>query len=69
MSGLEIVLAPFRGWAPRLAIDLISHLSLLTHYNDVVRGVLDMPGLVFFLSLIGLGLYATVKIVDARKAR
>ncbi len=69
MSGLEIVLAPFRGWAPRELIDLISHLSLLTHFSDMMRGVIDLPGLVFFLSLIGFGLFATVAIVDTRKAR
>ena len=69
MSGLEIVLAPFRGWAPRELIDLISRLSLLTHFSDMMRGVIDLPGLVFFLSLMGFGLFATVVIVDTRKAR
>jgi ABC-2 type transport system permease protein len=69
MSGLELVLAFFRGWAPQFVVDLIASLSLLTHFESIMRGVIDAPGLVFFGSLIALGLFATSILVEARKGR
>ena len=69
MSGLEIVLAFFRPWAPRLIVDLIASLSLLTHFQTMSHGVIDLPALVYFASLMTLGLFATALIVGQGRAR
>ena len=69
MSGHEIVLAAFRGWVPASIAEMIARLSLLTHFSAMTRGVIDLPGLIFFVSLMALGLYATGVILDRRKAR
>ena len=53
MSGLELVLSVFQGWAPTLVIDVVQSLSFLTHYDSIVQGVIDLRDLVFFLSVMG----------------
>jgi ABC-2 type transport system permease protein len=43
-------------------------MSFLTHFNGLVRGVIDARDVVFFLSLIGVFLFANTIIVDSKKA-
>jgi ABC-2 type transport system permease protein len=69
MSGLEIVLGFFRSFAPRLLVDLVASLSLLTHFTSMTHGVIDLPALVYFASLMGLGLFVTALIVGTGRAR
>lgn len=42
----------------------IAHLSLLTHYNDLVSGVLDGGGLALFGSYIALGIFLTAQAIE-----
>jgi len=67
MSGLDLVLAVFRGWAPPLVVDIVRSFSFLVHYDAVVRGVIDIRDLVFFLSVMGVFLFANVVVVDLKK--
>ncbi len=69
MSGLEIVLAFFRSWAPHAVLEMVTGLSLLTHFTAITKGVIDLPGLIFFCSLMALGLFATAAVLGARKAQ
>ena len=68
MSGSELVLNSFRGWAPRFLIDAISSLSFLTHFDRIVRGVIPLSSLFFYLSLIAFFLFANAIVVEQRKA-
>ena len=45
--------------------EVLSHLSLLTHYTDFTEGVLDTSGLLLFISYIVLGLFLTAQSIDA----
>ena len=67
MSGLELVLAVFQGWAPSFVVDLVQSLSFLAHYDSVVRGVVDVRDLVFFLSVTGVFLFANTVMVDLKR--
>ena len=67
MSGLEIVIAFFRGWAPDGMVDLVSDMSFLTHFTSITTGVIDLRDIVFFGSLIVLCLFINVLLVDGRK--
>jgi ABC-2 type transport system permease protein len=69
MSGLEIVLAFFRIWAPHAMLQMVSGLSLLTHYASMTKGVIDLAGAIFFVSLMALGLFATAIVLEGKKAR
>jgi ABC-2 type transport system permease protein len=67
MSGLPLVLNLFTGWAPQYVVDLIASFSLLTHFDAVARGVLDMRSIVFFASLILLFLFLNRQVVEVWK--
>ena len=66
-SGLEIVLAFFRGWAPVFFVDVIASMSFLTHFANIAKGVIDLKDLIFFASVIGFALFVYVAIVEFRK--
>ncbi len=68
VSGSPIVLGFVKGWAPEAVIATVSGFSFLTHFNAIVRGVIDLRDLVFFLSVIAFFLYANAIIVDLKKA-
>ena len=67
MSSLELVLGVFKGWAPTLVIDLVQSMSFLVHYDAIVRGVIDIRDLIFYLSIMGIFIFANVVIVDLKK--
>lgn len=67
MSGLELVYSAFQGWAPDMVVDLIQSFSFLVHYDSIVRGMIDIRDLIFFLSVMGLFLFANVVVVDLKR--
>jgi ABC-2 type transport system permease protein len=64
MSGLELVLNLFSGWAPQYVVDLVASFSLLTHFNAIARGVLDLPAIAFFVLLILLFLFLNRQVLE-----
>lgn len=68
-NGSQIILSLFTGWAPAEVIDVISHFSFLTHFQAIIRGVMDARDFIFFLSVIVFFLVATILIIDWNKAR
>jgi ABC-2 type transport system permease protein len=50
-------------WLSQLA----RHISLANHMESFTRGVIDLGAIVFFLSLTGLFLYLTLKVVESRR--
>lgn len=67
MSGLEMVLSVFRGWASYFVVDTVASLSFLTHFDAIVKGVIDLRDVVYLLSAIGVFLFANVVVVDLKK--
>lgn len=68
LSGLDLVLNLFTGWAPDYVIELVAGFSFLTHFNSISSGVLDARAIIFFLSLIVLFLFINREIVEIKKA-
>ncbi|MGH6886750.1 MAG: ABC transporter permease subunit [Geminicoccales bacterium] len=68
MSGLELVLDAFRGWAPAYLVDLVASLSFLTHFGSVTKGVIALPTVVFLVSLMLLCLFVNTQIIEIEKA-
>ena len=68
MSGSEMVLTFFRSWAPDFLTQAVASLSFLNHFDQISKGVIGLPSLVFYLSLIAFFLFANVIIVEQRKA-
>jgi len=68
VSGSPIVLGFIKGWAPEAVLGTVAGFSFLTHFNAIIRGVIDLRDAVFFLSVIAFFLYANTVIVDLKKA-
>jgi ABC-2 type transport system permease protein len=68
VSGSPIVLGFIKGWAPEAVLATVAGFSFLTHFNAIIRGVIDLRDAVFFLSVIAFFLYANAIIVDLKKA-
>jgi ABC-2 type transport system permease protein len=67
VSGSPVV-GFLQGWAPGPVLRTVASFSFLTHFNAIVRGVIDLRDLVFFLSVIGAFLIANGVIVELKKA-
>ncbi len=68
MSGVDLVLSAFRGWAPPWVVDLVASFSLITHFNELVKGVIGAATAVYLTVLVGVCLLVNTLIVDLEKA-
>lgn len=68
MSGYPLVLDVVRGWLPGTVVDAVAGLSVLTHFQSISKGVLNLRDAVYFLAMIAAWLYASAIIVDMKKA-
>lgn len=68
LSGYPAVLEFAQAVLPDFLVEAVQQMSFLTHFNGLVRGVIDARDVVFFLSLIGVFLFANTIIVDSKKA-
>jgi ABC-2 type transport system permease protein len=67
LAGFPLVLDLFRAWAPAPLVDAIASLSFLTHFESIVKGVIDVRDLLYFAMLIGFFLLATGVALQLRK--
>jgi ABC-2 type transport system permease protein len=73
--GLFLVLS---GWPPvtdflarfvsRSVVECVAALSVMTHYEAIQRGIVDTSDLVYFASVIGLGLFGTSIVLKSHRA-
>jgi ABC-2 type transport system permease protein len=49
--------------------EILQYLSILRHYDDFARGVIDTSSIVFYLSLTALGLFLTLRSLDSMRWR
>ena len=68
MSGMDLVLNSFRGWAPQFVVSAIQSLSFLSYFDDFAKGIVSLPALIFYLSLIAFTLFANRIVIDQKKA-
>jgi ABC-2 type transport system permease protein len=67
MSGLPLVLEAVRAVFPDLLVQTVASMSFLSHFETMSKGVITLANVVFFASVIGFWLFATVVIIDAEK--
>jgi len=67
MMGLDLVLAFFQGWAPEAVVAQIARFSLLTSFQSISQGVIDIRDAIFFLTLIGVCLFINTAIIELKK--
>jgi ABC-2 type transport system permease protein len=68
LAGFPLVLDFFRFWAPESLIQTIASFSFLTHFDAIQKGVIDLRDAIYFLTLIGVWLFANMLLLDMRKA-
>jgi ABC-2 type transport system permease protein len=67
LAGFPLALDAVRGVLPQGAVDAVSAVSFLTHYQAITRGVLDARDVVFFVLAIAAWLLATVLVIQIKK--
>ena len=68
LAGFPLALDPLRAVVPQLVVDAVSGLSFLTHFQAITRGVLDLRDVFYFLLTIAAWLFATVLVIEIKKA-
>jgi ABC-2 type transport system permease protein len=48
---------------------ILQYLSIIRHYDDFSRGIIDTTGLVYYVSLAGLGVFLTLRALDSMRWR
>lgn len=56
------------GWAQPWFVQIVSGISVMTHFEGFQKGILDSRDIVFFLTLIGFSLFATAVIIRGHRA-
>ena len=67
-AGTSLVLGIFRDWAPAWVVAGVAAASLYRHFNAMTRGVIELPDLIYFVSVIIAFLAANAILVDLTKA-
>jgi ABC-2 type transport system permease protein len=68
LSGSGVVLDAFKGWLPGFAVDTIASFSFLTHFESMSKGVLALNNVVYFLITMSVWLFASLVIIENKKA-
>ena len=68
ISGLPDVVDFFVSWAPDVMVDAIVGFSFYTHFNSMIKGVIDLRDVLYFAVVIGFWLFANAVVIDLKKA-
>ena len=68
MSGTELVQNTLKTWAPPGLVAAVSSMSVLSHYDQITRGVVGLPSIIFFISIIVFALLGNTIAVEQKKA-
>jgi ABC-2 type transport system permease protein len=68
MAGFPIVLDWVRDWAWPWLVDGLAALAIYSHFESIVKGVLDLRDVLYFALLGGFFLLASTVVLDARKS-
>ena len=67
LAGLPPVMSMLE-WMPQVMVDAIAGFSFWTHFDSLMKGVIDARAIVFFVSLIAFALFTNALILDNKKA-
>ena len=67
MTGVDIVLNFFKVWAPEFLVNTISSMSFLTHFESIIKGVIEIRDFLFYLSVIVFWLFLNIIIIEFKK--
>ncbi|MSR18830.1 MAG: ABC transporter permease [Phycisphaerales bacterium] len=67
LTGFPFLLEFFESWAPPSVLEALSAMSALSHFEAVLRGVVDGRDALYFVSVIAVFLMINVVIIDWRR--
>ena len=67
VSGLPMVLDAFSGWAPDVLVLAIANLSMLSHFDNMQKGVLALNDIFYFAAVISLWLWVNRVVVESKR--
>jgi len=68
VSGMPVVMGWIPPWVADWFIQAVASLSILTHFNSIAKGVLDLRDVLYFVIMIAGWLMATAIVIDMKKA-
>ncbi len=68
MAGWPTVLDALPDAVPSAVVETVASLSFYSHFQAIIRGVVDARDVLFFLSFMALWLFANAVVIDRRKA-
>ena len=68
LLGFPLILDLFKPWLPGAAINFLATMGFLQHFESIVRGVVDVRDVLYFISFIGVWLYAGAWAVDHHRS-
>ncbi len=66
--GYRVWLEQLPGWVPQIMIDYVSSFSFVTNFEPMVKGLLEVSNVVYFILVILFSLWANVLLLEAKKA-
>ena len=67
LGGTNMVLGFFGSFLSQGIVEVIASLSFLNHFNEMKKGLIALRDIVFFVSVIGVFLFANVLVLDLKK--
>ncbi len=67
VMGLPMVLDAFTGWLPQGLLGLLASFSFLSHFSDILKGLISISDVLYFLSLIIFWLFITYVAIQAKR--
>jgi len=68
MSGVDLVQNTARALLPGFFVQALLSMSFLTHFDQIAKGVVSLPSIIFYLSMIAFFLFANAVIIEQKKA-
>ena len=68
LAGFNPVTDLLTRWANPAVVDTVAAFSVVTHFDNFQRGVIDLRDVVFFVSVIGFALFATGVVIRGHRA-
>jgi len=67
LFGHQSVTNYFTSWAPVWFTTTLGQLSIFPHYKFIINGIIDVGDIIYFISIIIFGLFATVVILNTKR--
>lgn len=69
LGGTNLVLGFAASVLPASMVELVASFSFLNHFDQIKKGVIDLRDLIFFLSVMGVFLFATTLVLELKKGQ